>query len=225
MIDVIIVGGGPAGLSAALMLGRCRRSVVVFDTNQPRNAATQAVHGFLTRDGVPPREFLRMAREELRQYETVSIRDAEVVAAECQPEACFSVSLAGGERVRSRKLLLATGVEDKLPQIDGFRDFYGRSVFHCPYCDGWELRDQPLAVYGRGERGSGLSLELTLWSRDLVLCTDGPCEIDADGQSRLARNRIPIREDPVARLEGRDGILSHIVFADGTRLARRAMFF
>jgi thioredoxin reductase len=225
MIDVIIVGGGPAGLSAALMLGRCRRSVVVFDTNQPRNAATQAVHGFLTRDGIPPREFLRMAREELRQYETVSIRDAEVVAAECQPEACFSVSLAGGERVRSRKLLLATGVEDKLPQIDGFRDFYGRSVFHCPYCDGWELRDQPLAVYGRGERGSGLSLELTLWSRDLVLCTDGPCEIDADGQSRLARNRIPVREDRIARLEGRDGILSHIVFADGTRLARRAMFF
>jgi thioredoxin reductase len=224
MIDVIIVGAGPAGLSAALMLGRCRRSVLVFDTGHPRNAASQALHGFLTRDGTPPLEFLRMAREELRKYETVSIRDAKVVSAECRSSR-FGVSLADGERLEARKLLLATGVADNLPTIDGFRDFYGRSIFHCPYCDGWEVRDQPLAIYGNGERGFGLSLELTGWSRDLVLCTDGACGIDADGRARLERQRIGIREERVARLEGHDGRLSHIVFADGTRLARRAMFF
>ena len=224
MYDVIIVGAGPAGLSAALMLGRCRRSVILFDTGHPRNAASQAMHGFLTRDGTPPLEFLRMARAELRQYETVTIRDAKVVAAECR-DSGFEVTIESGERMRGRKLLLATGVVDNLPPIDGFRDLYGRSIFHCPYCDGWEVRDQPLAVYGTGERALGLSLELTGWSRDLVVCSNGPAEIDADGRARLARHGIALREERVARVEGKDGILTHVAFADGSRLPRRAMFF
>jgi thioredoxin reductase len=225
MYDVIIVGAGPAGLSAALILGRCRRSVAVFDDGHPRNAASQALHGFLTRDGVSPWEFLRLAREELRQYETVSVRDARVVSAECTAEACFSVTLDGGERAVARKLLLATGVSDNVPQFAGFQQFYGRSIFHCPYCDGWEVRDQPIAIYGNGERGVGLSLELTGWSRDLVLCTDGPAEIDADTRARLTRHGIGVREERVAGVEGEDGALTHIVFADGTKLPRRALFF
>lgn len=225
MLDTIIVGAGPAGLSAALMLGRCRRSVVVFDTGHPRNAASQAMHGFPTRDGIAPREFLRLAREELLRYETVAIRDERVVAAQCSRDSRFEVTLEGGERVRARKLLLATGVVDNLPAIDGFRELYGRSIFHCPYCDGWEVRDRPIAVYGTGERGLGLALELTCWSRDLVLCTDGPCEIDADGRARLGRNGIELRETRVARLDGHDGILTDIVFEDGSRLPRSAMFF
>jgi len=224
-VDVIIVGAGPAGLSAALILGRCRRSVVVFDIGQPRNAASQAMHGYLTRDGVPPAEFLRLARDDLRQYETVSLRDEEVVAAECAPGGCFAVTVASGERVTARKLLIATGVADNLPEIEGFGAFYGRSIFHCPYCDGWEVRDRPIAVYGNGERGLGLSLELTCWSRDLVLVTDGPCEIDADGRARLERHRIAIREERIVRLEGTNGQLTHLAFADGTRLPRQAMFF
>ena len=102
---------------------------------------------------------------------------------------------------------------------------YGRSVFHCPYCDGWEVRDQPIAIYGRGDRGLGLSLELTTWSRDLVLCTDGPSEIDADGRARLERNGIKVREERVVALRGRDGILERIIFETGGELPRRALFF
>jgi thioredoxin reductase len=226
ILDVIIVGAGPAGLSAAEMLGRCRRSVLVFDDGKPRNGASHALHGFLTRDGIPPREFLRLARHELTRYESVEICDARVTSARCDPDGRFSVFLENGRQFRSRKLLLATGVVDKLPDIPGFRELYGRSVFHCPYCDGWELRDTPLAVYGKGARGSGLALELTAWSRDLVLCTDGPPELDPEMAGRLARNGITIREERVARLDAHDGVLSHVAFHDGAPpLARRAVFF
>src|SRR5689334_22114413 len=137
MYDVIIVGAGPAGLSAALMLGRSRRRVLVCDTGRPRNAASRAMHGFLTRDGMPPLEFLAVAREQLRQYDTVETRDVEVVAASYRSDACFHVALADGSHHASRKLLIATGVVDNVPEIPGFRELYGRCVFHCPYCDGW----------------------------------------------------------------------------------------
>ena len=223
MYDVIIVGAGPAGLSAALMLGRSRRRVLICDTGRPRNAASHAMHGFLSRDGMPPAEFLRTAREQMQQYSTVEMRDVEVVRAECV-DSRFQVTLQDGVRLASRKLLIATGVVDNVPSLPGFRELYGRSVFHCPYCDGWEVRDQPLAVYGRGARGLGLSLELTGWSRDIVLCTDGPPELEAGDIARLTRNGIAVREEPVARLEGRDA-LERVVFERGDPLARRALFF
>jgi thioredoxin reductase len=225
MYDVIIVGAGPAGLSAALMLGRCRRSVLVFDTRAPRNAEAGELHGYLTRDGIPPVEFLRVAREQLENYETVALRDGEVVDAVCGANGQFSVALEDGQQFAARKLLLATGVCDNLPAIPGFYELYGRSVFHCPYCDGWEVRDQPLAIYGRGARGLGLSLELTGWSRDLMLCTDGPSQLEQEDLDRLARNEIALREERVAGLEGRDGVLSRIIFEDGPPVPRRALFF
>jgi thioredoxin reductase len=222
--DVVIVGAGPAGLSAALVLGRCRRTVLVCDTGKPRNKASHALHGYLTRDGIDPAEFLAIGRRDLEPYETVQVRDIGAAAAACV-DGRFNVTLDDGEVVRSRKLLIATGVMDNLPPIQGFRELYGRSVFHCPYCDGWEIRDQPIAVYGRGSRGMGLSLELTGWTRDLVLCTDGPADIDADGRARLDRNGIALREQRVSSLEGRDGILERILFEQGEPLHRRALFF
>lgn len=225
LFDVIIVGAGPAGLSAALMLGRCRRRVLVCDSGHPRNAASQALHGYLTRDGIPPLDFLRLGREELKTYDTVELRDLEVVHAECGADGVFTVSTSDGRTLHARKLLIATGVADHVPDIAGLAPLYGRSVFHCPYCDGWEVRDAPIAIYGRGARGLGLSLELTPWSRDLVLCTDGLADIDEDGLARLARNGIAVREDRIARLEGSDGVLQRIVFADGSDLPRRALFF
>jgi thioredoxin reductase len=225
MYDAIIVGAGPAGLSAALILGRSRRRVLVCDTGRPRNAASHAINGLVSRDGIDPREFLRISREQLRKYDGVELRDVEVTEARCRPDTRFEVRLSTGDLLTTRKLLIATGVVDNVPDVPGLRELYGRSVFHCPYCDGWEVRDQPIAIYGRGARGLGLSLELTGWSRDLVLCTDGPAEIDEEGRAKLTHARIPIREESIARLDGRDGVLSQVVFADGTTLPRRALFF
>lgn len=224
VFDVIIVGAGPAGLSAALLLGRSRRRVLVCDAGQPRNAVTHALHGFLTRDGIEPAEFLRLAREQLRPYETVELRQTTVTDAIRLPTH-FELTLRDGRRISSRKLLLATGVVDDLPEIAGLPEFYGRSVFHCPYCDGWELRDQPLAIYGCGENGSGLALELILWSPDLVLCTDGPSQLSEEQLERLAKHNIAIREDKIVQLKGVDGLLESIEFANGETLARRGMFF
>ena len=222
--DVIIVGAGPAGLSAALVLARACRTVLVFDHNQPRNAATAHMHGYLTREGIAPADFRRIARNDLARYESVRLEAGEVVEARCI-EGGFQVQLADGRTCRSRKLLVATGVVDNVPEVPGLQELYGKSVFHCPFCDGWELRNQGLAVYGRGRRGHGLSMELLGWSRDVVLCPDGPAELDDQHREELARNGIQIREDRILRLEGRDGQLETVIFEDGPPLPRRGLFF
>jgi thioredoxin reductase len=222
--DCLIVGGGPAGLSAALILGRCRRRVLVCDAGMPRNAKAQSIHGVLTRDGLAPAAFLHLAREELARYTTVEFRRTEVTAARCAVDG-FEIRCRDGCSFEGRTLLLATGVVDDLPPIEGLFDFYGTSVHHCPYCDAWEWRDRALAVYGRGESAAGLALTLTLWSADIVLCTDGPSKLSTASRRRLARHGIVLRTDPVLRLEGHDGHLERIVFAAGASLARQALFF
>jgi thioredoxin reductase len=223
MYDAIIVGGGPAGLSAALILGRCRRRVVVCDSGRPRNAASRALHGFLTRDGVRPSELLRLGRAELRRY-GVEFRPSLVTTAACQPDGTFTIRLRGGGTLRGRTLLLATGVTDRLPRIPGIEDFYGRSVFHCPYCDAWEVRDQPLAVYGRGKSGVGLAVSLKTWSRDVILFTNGN-HLPPRHRDELQREGISFEQGFIRRLEGSKGVLRSIVLQDGRSIPRRAMFF
>lgn len=227
--DAIIVGGGPAGLNAALVLGRCRRAVLLFDDGQPRNQASHAVHGFLSRDGIAPAELRAIGREQLARYSSVVIDGARVADASREHDR-FRVVTADGRSFRARKLLLAGGVVDELPQQPGFRELYGFAVFLCPYCDGWEMQDRRLAVYGRGDdKGGGLALEMTCWSRDIVLCTDGPADLSPVCRARLERHDITVREERILRLDGerRTPYRSpfSIVFESGSRLERDAIFF
>lgn len=224
--DVIVVGGGPAGLSAALTLGRCRRRVLVCDAGRYRNRASRHMHCFLTRDGIAPSEFLDTAREQLRPYECVELRTATTVVAVEKHERGFDVALEDGRREHCRKLLLATGVVDELPGIEGFERCYGVSVHHCPYCDGWEWRDRRIGAYGHGDKGAGLALMLRQWSADVALFTNGAGELTREHRERLARFEIAIHEQPIARLEGDDdGHLQRIVLADRTHVDRDTLFF
>lgn len=224
MYDTLIVGGGPAGLSAALLLGRARRRVLLCDAGEPRNAAARHAHGFLTRDGTPPGEIRSVGRDQLMRYETVEARDTgveDVVPA----IGGVTATLRSGEEITARTLLLATGLADELPAVSGMKELWGTGVHTCPYCDGWEVRDAPLAVYGRGMDGFRLALEMTAWSRDLVLCTDGRSGLQERHRKRLAANGIGLREERIACLEGGDdGILVCVRFEDGGALPRRAMF-
>jgi thioredoxin reductase len=221
--DVVVVGGGPAGLSAALMLGRCRRSVVVCDDGRPRNRVSHALHGYLSRDGTPPNELLRIGRDEAEAY-GVEHRHVRVVKI-APVDHRFDVHLETGETLRARKVLIATGVEDHLPSPPGFEECYGRSVFHCPYCDGWEWRDRGLAVYGQGLSAASLALSLQTWSRDVVVLADGSPRMPASAVPRLAARGIEVRGERVRALENRDGLASAVLFEDGSRLPRDAVFF
>ncbi|HEX4959433.1 MAG TPA: NAD(P)/FAD-dependent oxidoreductase [Thermoanaerobaculia bacterium] len=225
MYDVLVIGGGPAGLSAALVLGRARRRVLVFDSGQPRNAPSPAAHSVFTRDGTPPLELLRIGREQLRPYESVEIRDAEVIDAVKEADGSFSAVLADGSRVAGRRILLATGMMDKLPEIDGLHELWGTGVLHCPFCHGWEVRDQPLALYARGETILDFAASLRGWSHDLAVCSNGPAGLSVEERQKLDRFGIGLWEEIIVRLEGEtNGALERIVFANGSALRRRALF-
>lgn len=221
--DVIIIGGGPAGLSAALVLGRCRRQVLVCDSGLYRNEVTHAMHGFLSRDGLSPDELRRIGREQLQPY-GVAIVDTEITDA-VKRGTCFELTTAQGEILNARKLLLATGITDNLPQVAGFDGLYGVSAFHCPYCDGWENRDKRIVAYARGSEVLEFAFTLRPYTSDLILCTDGPCRLSEDERARLTRHGIPLIEKTLARLEGQNGQLTHIVFSDGEQLERDTLFF
>jgi thioredoxin reductase len=223
MYDVVIVGGSAAGLSAALVLGRSRRKVLVCDTNQPRNGPSPTAHSIFTRDGTPPADLLAIGRGQLDAY-GVEVRSIAVTHAQAADQDVFLLVLANGEQVRSRKVLLATGVRDVLPPIAGIEQFWGISVLHCPYCHGWEVRDQPIAVLSSCETAVYLAYLLRNWSRDLALCTNGFGQLSEAERDRIASLNIPIYERPIAQLEGEQAQLEGIRFADGTLLKRRSLF-
>lgn len=222
MFDVVVVGGGPAGMSAALMLGRCRRRVLLCDLGAPRNRRTTALHGYLTRDGIAPSEFTNLGRQELPAY-GIDVRSVGVTDAQWNEDR-YRVTLSDDRQEEAAYLLIATGVIDDLPGIPGFDACYGRTIFHCPYCDGWEWRDRPMAALGYGSSAAGLALSLKTWSADVVLCTLGG-RYGRAGRERLARNGIQIRTEPIASLEHEDGHLREIRFASGEPLQRDVMFF
>ncbi|MGI4864759.1 MAG: NAD(P)/FAD-dependent oxidoreductase [Janthinobacterium lividum] len=226
--DVLIIGAGSAGLSAALTLGRCRRRVLLADGGAPRNAPSGAVHSFFTRDGIQPAALLHLGHEQLAPYPSVEVKELKIKSLTKQAHGFQATGEnAQGHPVQftTRRILLATGVEDILPPLPGFRELWGSSVLHCPYCHGYEVRDQPLAVYGRGKAVVGLALLISRWSQDVVVVTDGPGHLTDYARQRLRRQRILVREEPIARLVGTaQGGMRCVEFTDGTFLERTALF-
>jgi thioredoxin reductase len=222
--DVVIVGAGSAGLSAALILGRSRRRVLVLDGGPPRNAPADRAHSLFTRDGVPPDELLRLGKRDLEPYESVEVRE-DMATAASGTDGDFEVTLSGDETVAARKLLIASGVVDEMPDVPGFAEAWGRGIYHCPYCHGWEVRDRPLAVLGDG---ATVMFRVTLirnWSHDLVAITDGS-EVSHEDRKKLEVLGVPLYEKKIARIEGdaKAGRLTGIVFEDGETLAREGLF-
>ncbi|USB35137.1 NAD(P)/FAD-dependent oxidoreductase [Paenibacillus sp. YPG26] len=213
MLDCIIIGGGPAGLSAALVLGRARRKVILFDDERPRNAVTRESHGFITRDGTTPAEFRQLAHQDIRKYTSVEFR-TERVTDTIRHTDFVEVTTSRGAVYHTRKLLLATGLKEVLPDIPGIQDYYGRSLFSCPYCDGWERRDQPLAIISDDEvQARHLVVVLWNWSRQLLVCTNGKYALSLEFKEALRRKNITFNEHPIINLAGHGGQLERIRFS------------
>ncbi|EPY10993.1 MULTISPECIES: NAD(P)/FAD-dependent oxidoreductase [Paenibacillus] len=221
--DCAIIGGGPAGLNAALVLGRARRSIVLFDHNRPRNAVTHASHGFITRDGVTIPEFRRIAHEELGRYPSIRLMHVEVTKV-AKVDGVFHVHDTLGHCIQAKKLILATGVKEIFLEIEGFTPLYGKSLFNCVYCDGWELRDQPLVVVSEHAAGFHTVKLLYQWSKDLALCTNGHSTLTHEQKMQLQSKGVKVMEQPIAAFIGHNDKLQHLRFADGTELARSGGF-
>jgi thioredoxin reductase len=213
--DCIVVGGGAAGLSAGLVLGRARRRTLLVDAGQQSNLAADAIGGLLGFDGRPPADLYAAGREEIARYPSVELREEEVVAGAREDDG-FVLTLADGSRERTRRVLLATGMRYGPPALDGVEELWGGTVFHCPFCHGWEVRDRRLAVLGNGEVGTHQALLLRGWSDDVVLLTDGRPE----GVEAVEAAGIRIDPRPVSGLVARGGELAAVAFADGTQLER-----
>lgn len=215
--DCIVIGGGAAGLSAALVLGRARRRTLVIDAGAQSNLAAHSIGGLLGFDGTPPEDLYALGREQLRRYPSVEFRRDDVVCA----RAGFTIELADGTRERARTLLLAAGMDYRTPDVDGLAALWGRSVFHCPFCHGWEMRDAPLAVVGTGERAVHSALLLRSWTDDVVVLGNGPAGLDETQRAQLASAGIPVDERVITRFRSDDGELTAVDFAEGEPLDRR----
>ena len=222
--DCAIIGGGPAGLNAALILGRARRNTILFDNNNPRNAVTHESHGFITRDGVKPNEFREIAHRDISKYPSV-IYNKEEITSITRKHLLFDLVTSNKELYRSKTIIIATGLKDVLPDIENISDYYGKSLFNCPYCDGWEMRDKPLVVIIE-EQIQGFHFIQTIyhWSKDLVVCTNGKAILDTD-QKRMIQNKgIKVMENKIKNFEGKDGQMEKINFENGDSVMRKGGF-
>jgi thioredoxin reductase len=219
--QVVVIGGGAAGLSAAVTLGRALRSVLVIDAGEPRNAPAAGVHGFLSRDGIDPRELLDMGREEARGYGVDFIAGVAVAArstagAEEGAELSFDVELADGRTVKARRILVTTGLTDVLPDIDGIRERWGRDVLHCPYCHGWEVRNKAIGILGSVPMALHQTMLFRQWSPNITLFLNDVVEPTDAEWEQLAARSISVVEGKVESLAIQDDALRGVVLASGT---------
>ncbi|SFS53149.1 NAD(P)/FAD-dependent oxidoreductase [Paenibacillus sp. 453mf] len=222
--DCIIVGGGPAGLNAALVLGRARKSVLVIDAEEPRNRVTRHSHGFLTRDGITPHEFRRVAKEQIEAYPNVTFTTDTAISAG-GADGDFTITTEKGTTYHSKKLLLAIGKRDlKLP-IDGLAEVYGKSAFVCPYCDGWELRDQKLVVIVSHDKALHMAKTLSGWSRDFTICTNGDEKLTEQDREELNNHNISVFDTRISEIKSIGGMVESVHLEDGTMIPCTGIFF
>ena len=223
LLDCIVIGGGPAGLNASLVLGRARRKTILFDDNKPRNAVTSESHGFMTRDGIDPQELKSIAQEELTNYPDVTIEKQRVQTV-AKSNGLFRITAEDGRVFDAKKVILATGFKDVLPNIERIHEFYGTSLFSCPYCDGWELRDRALAVISDNQWAFHMAKMVSNWTDDLILCTNGNQQLSAEEQELLESRGIKVYTEKILALNGQEGFLKTIEFESGGQVSREGGF-
>lgn len=219
LYDCAIIGGGPAGLNAALVLGRSRRKTLLFDDDNGRNLVTRESHGFITRDGIEPEEFKRLGRKDIAKYDCVEIKEQRIVSVHRITETHYELVTENGDIYHSIKIIIAAGLKEEQPNIPDIEKFYGTSLFSCPYCDGWELRDQPLAVIA-DKQVFELAKKIYTWSRDLIVFTNGEGRLEEEDKQKLLRKGIKVVEDIIDGLEGDNGQLRSVRLEDGTLIDR-----
>ncbi|MFN8377036.1 MAG: NAD(P)/FAD-dependent oxidoreductase [Anaerolineae bacterium] len=221
MLDTVIIGGSSAGLSAALILGRSLRNVMVIDDGKPCNRFSHASHGFLTRDGVVPSELLRVAREQLERYSSIRFKAATAMRIE-KTGGTFAVTSSDGMVARARTVLLATGLNDEMPAIEGIEGLWGERVFHCPYCDGYEVRGKKLVVHGADSNSLHQALLLRNLTPNVTLCAGW--DLSATERERVEHAGIRIVEQPIVAIDGTSNPFMAVRLADGTMLSCDALF-
>ncbi|WP_416864674.1 MAG: NAD(P)/FAD-dependent oxidoreductase [Imperialibacter sp.] len=212
--DVIIVGGSYAGLAAGLALGRALRKVLVIDSGESSNRQTPHSHNFLTQDGTAPAAIASIARQQVSAYTTVSFLNDRVVSAK-KLDSSFEVSMPFGESFTAKKLVFATGIVDLMPDIPGFAECWGKSVLHCPYCHGYEVRGQKTGILANGDSGYEFCMLIANWTSDLTLFTNGNSTLTHEQTARLHNHKINIVEDQILKLDQTNGYLSSIQFKTG----------
>jgi thioredoxin reductase len=222
--DCAIIGGGPAGLNAALVLGRARKNVVVIDEGRARNRVTRETHGFLTRDSISPSEFRRIAKEQISAYPSVTFAEDTAISI-TGSDGDFQITTAQGQIYQSKKLLFAIGMKDLPLDIKGLSDVYGKSAFICPYCDGWELREQPLVLIVKGADALHMAKVISGWTNNITICTNGPDDLTDAQREELQQHNIPVYDSPIQSIESDNGMVQEVDLKDGTNIVCTGIFF
>jgi thioredoxin reductase len=214
--DVIIVGGSYSGLAAGMALGRGLRKVLIIDSGKPCNRQTPYSHNFITQDGLPPKEIAALAKQQVERYDTVKFFD-DLATSVIRTEIGFEIHVASGEKFRCKKLVFASGIRDIMPDISGYAECWGISVLHCPYCHGYEIRNEKTGILGNGEFGFEFSILISNWTKDLTLFTNGKSTLTPEQTNKLESHNIKIVETEIEKLEHNSGYLESILFKDGTK--------
>lgn len=221
--DVIIIGGSYSGLAAAMALGRALKKVLVIDSGKPCNRQTPHSHNFITQDGKTPKEISTIAREQVLKYQTVNFHDGLAIKG-IKTAQRFEITTESNEIFTAKKLLFATGIKDIMPSIHGFSECWGISIIHCPYCHGYEVKDQKTGIFGNGDYGFEFSKLINNWTKDLTLYTNGKSTLTEEQTKKIKKHHIEIVETEIKKFEHDNGQLQNIIFKDGTKIAIKALY-